>query len=206
MSEEIVDAPENEVVENPEDNEQPKSKGEEKYKNDLIRFKKEAREAMELAEQLKTKLKEKENATLIEKEQYKELWEQEKQRAAEYENKITEFKQSYLEDKKRSAIEKEAIKLGIKPNYLRFVYSEAGDSVEIETTSAGNINVLGAKEFMESFRESNPDLFKNEKAPYTNNARPQMNTGKTLTPMEIIKLQKKDPKAYNEYMNKMTKR
>ena len=178
------------------------TEGESRYKNDLVRFKKEARESQEAVQKLQDQLKSQESQALEEKSNYKELWEREKEKSVTLETKIGDFQGAFLEDKKRSAIEREAIKLGIKSNYMKFVLADAGDNVEVETTSAGNINILGAKEYVEQFKEKNIDLFKNENAPYINNARPEHNKGAKLSPMEIVRLQKTDPQAYKEYFNK----
>jgi hypothetical protein len=152
----------------------------------------------QLDEERQNKLKEQNN--------YKELYELEKGKRSQAEEKAIKISQSYFNGLKMSAIEQEALKAGIHDSALEDLSLIPNDIVQIETTSTGNANVLGAKEFVEYLKEKKPYLFKNGTPPRINNSNPTQVVPKELSPSEIIKLQQTNPDAYNAYMRKRLSR
>jgi hypothetical protein len=165
-------------------------------------YQKKLAEVLAEKENLATQLENERKAKLVEQNNYKELYELEKNKRSQAEDKASKITQSYFNGLKISAIEQEAIKQGIHDTALEDLSLMTNDMVQIETTSTGNAHVLGAKEFIEFIKEKKPYLFKSGVAPRVNNANPTEVKAKELTPADVVKLQSKDPMAYQEYMKK----
>ena len=128
---------------------------------------------------------------LQEKEDYKQLWENERQKREQAELKSKELSQTVFHNFKRSAIREEAAKAGILPSAIEDLDLLDTTSVEVETTDKGHINVLGAKEFVELYKERKPHWFKPVGAPTINNGRPtDTSASNQLSAADIVKLQK----------------
>jgi len=151
--------------------------------------------AKELDNERQNKLKEQNN--------YKELWELEKNKRTQAEEKATRVTQSYFNGLKMSAIEQEAIKAGIHESALEDLSLLPNDIVQIETTSTGNAHVLGAKEFVDYLKEKKAHWFKNGMAPKFNGSNPTEIKSRDLSADDILKLQKSDPAAYKSAMQKL---
>lgn len=157
-------------------------------------------------EKFKLELEKEKTTKLQEKENFKELWEREKQKREEAETKAKKISESYFNGLKMSAIEQEALKAGILNEALSDIGIIDNSMVEIETTSTGNANVLGAKEFVESLKESKPHWFKKIGPPNINTSNPQENESpRDLTAKELVELEKKDPAKYRQEMMKKFK-
>lgn len=183
------------VTEEAKEETKPKSSGSSFYKQKLAEIQAENQKLAELLEQEKTqKLQEKEN--------FKELWELEKNKRVEAENKAKKITDSYFNGLKRAAIEQEALKAGILDAALSDITMLDHNMVEIETTSSGNVNVLGAKEFVENLKEQKTHWFKRTGVPNINNANPAEPKTKELTADELVKLQKTNPEKYREEMKR----
>ena len=175
------------------------------YKEELGKTRNVVSDLQSQNEKLIKDLETQKTSKLEEQSNYKELWENAERKRQEAEEKSNKIQTQYVSDLKRSAIEKEAIKLGINKsalNDINLLKGEMDNFVQIETTSTGNINVLGSSEFVENLKETRPHWFTDGKAPTFNNAIPQHTTNKEMTPSDILALQKKDPTKYNEIMRK----
>lgn len=151
---------------------------------------------------LRQQIEELQTAQLQEKENFKELWELEKAKRVNAEEKATQISTSYFNGLKMSAIEQEAIRLGIREQALHDIAMIDNSIVQIETTSTGNANVLGAREFVEQLKETRPHWFGDQSAPIVNSANPQMSTVNDLTPAQLAALQKTDPAKYKAEMKR----
>jgi len=172
-------------------------------KEEMLRYKQQAESASKEKAELESKLALLEENKLKEKENFKELWEREKNRAEEAVTKVKNIETSYLNDKKVSAIQSEAHKAGIDPNYMDFLVNTDSNLVAIETTSTGNVNVLGVSEFIEDFKVKYPAMFKSGKGPNINSNQPgDTFNKKEYTSSELLELSRKDPKKYKELMLK----
>jgi len=166
------------------------------YKNKLEELERKNAEMLAQLEESKTRqLKEKEN--------YKELYEIEKNKRLSAEEKAVKISKDYLTGLKMSAIESEALKAGMLPEALDDIRPEEATMVEIETGDKGTVSILGAKEYVEFLRETKKHWFKNNYAPKINNSHPSDPVApKKLTARELLDLQKTDPKKYEEEIRK----
>lgn len=178
--------------------------GDVRFKNDVLKFKNEAKVLRDENEALKQAGKDAEINKLKEKEDWKAASNEWETRALESEKKQKDNYDSFLEHEKRTAIEQEALKMGIKPAYLKFLHTESS-SVEVETTSAGNVNVNGAKEHVEDFKSKYSEAFKGTSVPNISGANPQINPGKSYSAKSVLDLQKTDKTKYAEVMLKVRK-
>jgi len=173
------------------------------YKEEAAKYREQANQLKEDQDQMQKKLNEMEEAGLRESKNYEELWTKEKAMREESEDKLRNFQAGFLTDKKLTAIETEAMKAGIDPNYVDFVKKENSSFVKVETTSEGNVNVLGAKEYVEDFKAKFPAMFKGNAGPNINSASPSQPTGpQEFTPAQLLKMSREKPAEYKKYMAK----
>ena len=178
---------------------QEKVEGPEKYRHDMLRYKEELRAEREAREAIEAQLKAEEMKRLEKERNFEELYRKAREEADKYKKSAVEVKESYLNGLRSSAVETELSKLGIKAEYLAFAHQALDDGlVEVETTSAGNVNVLGAREFAEDFKSKYPDLFRQLGRPAVNTSNPGQSSGKAWSPAELVELQRTDPAKYKE--------
>jgi len=196
MSEQVQEP---EVVVEPEQTPEPepekKTSGSAFYKQKLSALE---QEKAELAKQLEAT----QTAQLQEKENYKQLWENERQKREAAEKKNQDLSTTVFNNFKTSAIKEEALKAGILDTAVDDLDMLDTSIVEVETTDKGNINIHGASNFVEDLKARKPHWFKKAGAPTINNGTPGETPVKEMTAAEIVKLQKEDPKKYNEIMMK----
>lgn len=163
------------------------------YKEQLDKERQEKEKLAKENEEIKTaKLKEQNN--------WKDLYEQEQKKATEYESKLKNVSTALIEDKMRTVIEREASKAGILPSALEDLDLIDKTMIEVETTSSGRINFHNVKEFVDSLKMKKPHWFGAHQDPNINNKRADYGTPKEMSMDEILDLQTKDPKKYNEIM------
>jgi phenylalanyl-tRNA synthetase alpha subunit len=154
-------------------------------------------------QQANARLEELETQRLQEKENFKELWELEKQKREQAEQKSTQMTETYFNGLKKIAIKQEATKLGILPEAIEDLDNTDNSMVQIETTSTGNVNVIGAREFIESLKERKNHWFSKTGAPNINNQiGSDVTKPKDLSPKEILALAKSDPVRYKKEIEK----
>lgn len=174
----------------------------ESFRADMFKYKDRTKALSSENEELKRKISEFETSKLENSQNYKELWERERKRAEENEQRYRGVLTDFEEGKKMDAITQEALKMGIKEEALSDLSILDKGIVSIERTDRGNINILGAREFIEDLKKARPFWFNDHSAPKLNSAPPgNPNTNsKTLTPKEILQLQKENPEAYTKYV------
>lgn len=180
--------------------EQPpvETKGQERHKSDLAKYKEQAKVLAEENAKLAKAKAELEEQTLKEKSNYKALWERSEAEKKALLTKVETIDRQYVDEKKTSLLEREALSLGLDPKHMDYLKYKVQDAVQVEYTSLGNINVLGAKDAVEEFRMNHPELFKTNSRPNINSSNPgSVANAKVLSPNELLDLQKKDPQAYN---------
>lgn len=166
------------------------------YKQKLLQIEKQNKD-------LRDKLELQETQTLQEKENFKQLWENEKTKREEAEKKNQSLSKTVFNTFKNSAVKEEALKAGILDQAIADLDIIDTSPVEIETTDQGRINVLGAKEFIENLKGNKPHWFKSGNGTVVNNIMSNdISKPKELTPMELVQLQKTDHAAYTKYMHK----
>ena len=180
----------------------PKSGATSFYKEQTEKLKRELEAARIEKLEAQKRLGEIEEAKLREQNQWKELAEKFKKEKESVAGEFDTFKDYFVKEKKYSAIQQEAIKAGIREEALNDLsLLDSSDTVQIETTSTGKVNVLGTKEFVENLKTIRPHWFKNATPPRINTASPEYSAEKKeLSVSDILKLQKTNPVEYNRIM------
>lgn len=177
------------------------------YKVQLQETRGELNKIMEQNQDLAKQIESMRTEKLESEKNYKELYEREKARAHEAVTRAEDVQKSYLSGLKKSAIETYAAKLGIKENYSSFLDADS-PMVQIETTSTGNINVLGAQEYVEDYKLRYPEMFKSSEPPRVNTGQPQGYNGQggEISSRDLAKLQKEDVQQYSKVMRQIQDR
>ncbi len=179
---------------------QGKAKELEGYKVDMLKYKE------ELAAQ---KLKDEENSKkgLLEKEQYKVLYEKTEVEKNELQKKSEESILKVDRFIKQGAIEAAALQAGVRKEALGDFKRLAGfDSLEVKT-EGDDIKVLGVEALITEQKKLRPYLFSDGKPPKFNDPKNAGGGGdKDYTTAELIKLQKEDPAAYRKAMEENQKK
>lgn len=152
--------------------------------DDMHKYKKQLREieAAKKADELKV-LKEKQDWQKI-----AELKEKEATEAREEKARLTK---AVVSDKKMSAIREAAMKSGMLDSALDDIELLGWSDVEVETTSTGRINVLGAEDAVKRLKTLKPHWF-GKSATKVNSKIPDVKDGKSdiVTLEKIVKLRK----------------
>jgi len=198
---------ENENVQTNEVVEQPNFDPEQfqKINNDMFKYKRELKEERQRAQELEQRLKEIDLKKLEESEEHQKLAEHYRTEAETFKEKYNQTVQSVITDKKISAVQRELNKHQVKDGYVDLITQMIGDDVIVEATSTGRHNVLGADKFVESIKETYPDMFIDPKAPNINNATGDYRQAAQLTGKQLAELKRKDYGAYLEAMKKRMK-
>lgn len=156
---------------------------------DLNRFKKAAEKAAQ-------EKKEAETARLKKENDYKTLAEQKEQEAKEAREEADRLKSSYVNDRKFNAVRQQCDALGLRPEAISDLESLDLEDIQIETTSTGKINVLGADRFAKALKAKKPHWFADKAAPKVNtNGQRILDSGDTLTAKDLLKLQAEGQKS-----------
>lgn len=157
--------------------------------DDLHKFKKEA-------EKYKQTLEADKVARMKEQNQWKELAEQRELQAKEATEKAERLQSSYLGEKKFGALSAAASKLGLRQEAMSDLEMLDLSEIQIETTSTGKINVLGAEKYAERLKTLKPHWFQEKVAPSVNatGQRIQEQPG-TVTPAMVLAAQKEGQKS-----------
>lgn len=197
-----VNEPVNEPIEpvaEPTPEPQPSNEAD-KLKNDLFKFKRQAREANERLAKLEAERKEAEEKSLAGQQKYKELYEKAAQERDEFKNSLTSLKTGLVDNEIKATVRQEALKQGLNPEFTDFLDVFDMSDVDYETTSSGKVIVNNAKDWVQGVKELKPSLFFKNDAPKVNNGGGGEPVKKFYTPTEVLEIQQKDPKLYAELM------
>jgi hypothetical protein len=173
--------------------------------DDMHKYKRQYKETADRVKELEEKLKAIDVAKLEESEEHQKLAEHYRTEAETFKEKYNQTVQSVITDKKISAVQRELNKHQVKDGYVDLITQMIGDDVIVEATSTGRHNVLGADKFVESIKETYPDMFIDPKAPNINNATGDYRQAAQLTGKQLAELKRKDYGAYLEAMKKRMK-
>lgn len=164
---------------------------------DMLKYKQKMKTYEQELEQLRQEQKEAKTKTLAEQQRWKELYEIAQKEADEAKGRLSNFTEGYKFDRKMSAIEMAAKEMGLRSEFMDMLDKLDHTGVVIETTDQGNVNVLGAREFIQGLKSSRPAMFVDSRAPQinTNPASPNMDS-KVLSAYELEELRHKDREAY----------
>lgn len=132
-----------------------------------------------------------------EQNQWKELAEKREQEAKDALIKSERLEKSYLGEKKYSAVHAKCLALGLRPEAISDLEMLDLEDVNIETTSTGKINVLGADKFAERLKTRKPHWFDKPK-PVVNgggNRVHDSSSGEKVTVQQVIDAEKEGRKS-----------
>ncbi len=156
---------------------------------DLQKFKREAAELKKERETLNTNKMKEQN-------QWKELAEKHEKEANDAREEAAKIRDSFLGERKFSTVKEKCLVLGLRPEAASDLEMLDLESVTLETTSTGKINVLGADKFAERLKTLKPHWFADKNAPAvnTNGARIVDSNG-DITPAMILAAEKEGRKS-----------
>lgn len=178
--------------------ETPKTVSVEAYKkamDDMHKYKKQLRE-------IESTKKQAELQSLKEKQEWQKVAEIKEREAAEAREQKEKLTKAVVTDKKMSAIREAAMKAGILDSALDDIELLNWNEVEVETTSTGRINVIGADDGVKRLKTLKPHWFGksatkvNSKIPETNNQKTDVVTVEKLTKLRKEAMQSGDYSAY----------
>jgi hypothetical protein len=168
---------------------------------DMHKYKAAARETTE-------KLKAIETNGLKEKEDWKKLAEIKEEEARVALEESNRLKTSFVNEKKFSAVKEAALKAGVISQAMSDLELLSLDDVQIETTSTGKLNVLGADDFVNRIKTLKPHWFGAVKTT-VNSSIPGVTTSgsTTVSKDDIIKLSLEASKSgdYTAYRQALVK-
>ena len=181
------------------------SREERRARHDFLRFKHESKELKSQNEQLQAQLESLKEQSLVEKQNYKQLYENEKTKTEQLAEENRKVQSTFFGSLKNQELQKEAMRLGIREEALADLNLLDTSAVITETTSSGSVNILGATEFMEQIKQTRPYWFKQQGAPVINNGNPEF-VKKEFSASDLLELQKTNPEKYKEEIFKRMRR
>ena len=146
---------------------------------------------------LEEKLNAKESDDLKKSQQWQQLAELKEKENTELKEQISSNTKALIHDRKHSAIKDAAIKAGIRKEALTDLELVDLDGIQIETTSTGRINVIGAEVAVDRLKTLRPHWF-GASAPNVNLNSPEVVAGGKVTYADLQKLEK-EAKQSNDY-------
>lgn len=173
--------------------------------NDMLKFKTQAQELAVRSQEYEAKLAQLEEDRLKATNDFKTMYEREKETRLNIEKEHKQFKEGYLFEQKFNAVRAAALKAGIRSEAEADLSLVKLDGVGLEATSSGRFLVHGADDYIEQLKKSKPHWFKSGEVPQFNSGglNQSVPENKTLNKDELYQLQKKDPKKFREYISKM---
>ncbi len=115
-------------------------------------------------EQMRAELEKSKKEQLRKQSSYKELAEQLEQELEQERSKTKQYSEAYLYDRKLDAVRTAAAQAGLRKEALDDLeaFLSRATEIEIETTSTGRINVLGADRFISRLKSQKPYLFESK--------------------------------------------
>lgn len=164
----------------------------ERWKKDLLRWKDTAKESerklAEVTERLEAIEAEKDGND------FKAQAERYKREADELKSKLGQTNESFIYSAKYNSVYKELKKLGLRDDAERFLEYEDLRDLEIETTSKGRVNVLGADDWAADYKRRNTLLFEQKKAPRVDSSDGRTDSGfgesGDITPAQIVEAER----------------
>ena len=119
-------------------------------------------------------------------------------------------KKAFIDGKRYGAVKDACLKAGLKPEALQDLELLDLSEVEIETTSAGKVNVLRAEAFAENLKRLRPHWHGAGQAPTVNGNLPGVSQVDQITAVDLVKAEREakktgDKAAYHELHNRYQK-
>jgi len=178
------------------------------FKRDMLKYKDRLAEREDELKALKAEIAQKKEQAMVENEQWKQLYEGAKVELDKSVQTNQELKGSIVHNYKLDRVKNVALKAGLLDVALNDLHLVDLDSVIVETSENGVPVVHGHDELVNKLKSEKPHWFKQAKVPTINNtpAGQVVPEGKSLSPMEVLKLQRENPSAYKQYMQKQLKK
>lgn len=161
------------------------------------------------ANEYEGKLKAFEEKALAEKEDFKSLAERYKAEADEAKSESQKIKDSFIGEKKHTAVREAALRLGMRPEAVGDLDLLSLEGVVIETTSSGKVNVLGAEAYIQNLKSAKPHWFGSEATPTkVNPGTPKLKgEGAAVSETDLLKLSAEAQKSgdYTQYKTALAK-
>lgn len=165
-------------------------------KDDMHRFKEEARKKDEELKSLRDK-------DLKDKEQWKEYGAAKEKEATDWKSKFETLSESIRDRHKLSAVREACLKLGLVETAMDDLELIELKDVVVETTSTGRVNVIGAKAAAERIKSIRPHWFSDKRVPNVNPNAPGVQSAQSgkVSYSDLSKLEEEARKSgdYTEY-------
>lgn len=150
-------------------------------------------------EKLRAEKADEKSAKLKEEKRFEELAAAKEQEAKEAREEADKVRNSFLGEKKFNTVRSAAEKLGLRPEAVSDLETLDLSTIQIETTSTGKINVLGADKFAERLKTLKPHWFapKQTQKVNTNGTRVLDTDGGEITTRMIMEAEAAGKKAGN---------
>lgn len=164
----------------------------------LAKAKKQELELRREMEHMKAELERSKKETLRKQSSYKELAEQLEKELELEKNKTKQYSEAYLYDRKLDAAKTAAAQSGMRKDAIDDIeaFLSRATEIEVETTSTGRINVLGADRFISRLKSQKPYLFET-RGSKVNPETPSVNGGTDITYEKLQELKVKASKSNN---------
>jgi len=160
--------------------------------------------ARTLAEQIKTANESK----MKEQNQWKELAEAREKEALDAKNEADTLRKSFVSNTKFGAVKEKCAALGLRPEAMSDLEMLDLEQIQVETTSTGKMNILGADKFAERLKTIKPHWFADKKTAGVNTTVSQvLDSGAEVTAAMIYAAEKEalktgDSSKYQALFNK----
>lgn len=163
-------------------------------KEDLDRALKDLHKYKAQAKEFEAKVKTIETDQMKKNQQWQELAELREKEAKEAREEKERLKESLVFDKKYSAVKEAAMAAGIRKEAVNDLELLDFSDVQIETTSTGRINILGADKAVDRLKTLKPHWF-GGKGNKVNSDVPDVQTGGQITMKQINEAEEKAKKS-----------
>lgn len=109
--------------------------------------------------------------------------------------KVQRIEQSYLNERKFSALKDSALRLGLRKEAIEDLALVALDDVAVESTSTGKINILGAESAAEKLKMLRPHWFSQQTSAQVNTSIPTVSQGRKVSIDDIFTAEKEAKKS-----------
>lgn len=170
--------------------------------DDMHKFKQKNKELGDRIKQLEQKLEDYEQKHLKEQEDWKTLFEREKQRREEAERQANEVSESFFENQKFNKVKSLAYQAGLRGEAEDDLLRMEFDGVTAEQDERGHVRVYGAESFIEKLKKQKPHWFQQKNAPRINSGGHKKAEPQELTAEYMLELERKNHKKYKELLPK----
>lgn len=155
---------------------------------DMHKFKKEATE-------LKAREKTAADEKLKAESKWKELAEAKEKEASDAKTESERLRTSYVDEKKFSAVHAKALALGLRPEAASDLEMLDLAQIQVETTSTGKINILGADKFAERLKTLKPHWFDKPKPKVNGGNSKVLDSSDPISAQDVMAAEKEGRKS-----------